>query len=137
MSCLAVMESESEVAQSCPVLCDSVDYSPPGFSIHGVFQARILEWGAIMETPLFPAAAWASAPYFPVLRELMSEVRWATPSGPGVQGSLSRASSALHRPHPYPKGTCSDAPLHETGQGLLRCVCNYPVLSPEEPQPAA
>ena len=39
--------SESEVAQSCPTLCDSMDCSPPGFSIHGVFQARILEWLAI------------------------------------------------------------------------------------------
>ena len=60
MSCLAGMESESEVAQSCPTLCDSMDCSPPGFSIHGVFQARILEWVAIMEAPLSPAAAWAS-----------------------------------------------------------------------------
>ena len=37
----------SEVTQSCPTLCDSMDCSPPGFSIHGVFQARILEWVAI------------------------------------------------------------------------------------------
>ena len=36
-----------EVTQSCPTLCDSMDSSPPGFSIHGVFQARILEWVAI------------------------------------------------------------------------------------------
>ena len=41
------VESESEVAQSCPTLCDSMDYSPPGSSIHGIFQARVLEWGAI------------------------------------------------------------------------------------------
>ena len=33
------MKSESEVAQSCPTLCDPVDCSPPGFSIHGIFQA--------------------------------------------------------------------------------------------------
>ena len=37
----------SEVAQSCPTLCDPMDYSLPGSSIHGIFQARILEWGAI------------------------------------------------------------------------------------------
>ena len=36
-------ESESEVIQSCPTLCDPMDYSPPGSSIHGIFQARILE----------------------------------------------------------------------------------------------
>ena len=38
---------ESEVAQSCPTLCDPMDCSPPGSSIHGILQARILEWGAI------------------------------------------------------------------------------------------
>ena len=40
-------ESESEVAQSCPTLCDPMDGSPPGSSVHGIFQARVLEWGAI------------------------------------------------------------------------------------------
>ena len=37
----------SEVTQSCPTLCDSVDCSLPGSSVHGIFQARILEWIAI------------------------------------------------------------------------------------------
>ena len=40
-------ESESEVAQSCPTLCDPMDCSLLGSSIHGIFQARILEWVAI------------------------------------------------------------------------------------------
>ena len=40
-------ESESEVAQSCPTLCNPMDCSPPGSSIHGIFQARVLEWVAI------------------------------------------------------------------------------------------
>ena len=40
-------ESESEVAQSCLTLSDPMDCSPPGPSIHGSFQARVLEWGAI------------------------------------------------------------------------------------------
>ena len=35
------------VARSCPTLCDPMDCSPPGFSVHGIFQARILEWAAI------------------------------------------------------------------------------------------
>ena len=39
--------SESEVAQSCPTLCDPVDCSLPGSSVHGFFQARVLEWGAV------------------------------------------------------------------------------------------
>ena len=40
-------ESESEVAQSCPTLSDPMGCSLPGSSIHGIFQARVLEWGAI------------------------------------------------------------------------------------------
>ena len=38
---------EREVAESCPTLCDPMDYSPPGSSVHGIFQARVLEWVAI------------------------------------------------------------------------------------------
>ena len=41
---------ESEVAQSCPTLCDPMDCSLPGFSIHGIFQARVLEWVALSFT---------------------------------------------------------------------------------------
>ena len=41
------VKSESEVAQSCPTLSDPMDCSPPGFSVHGIFQARVLEWGAM------------------------------------------------------------------------------------------
>ena len=40
-------ESEREVAQSCPTLSDPMDCSLPGSSVHGIFQARVLEWGAI------------------------------------------------------------------------------------------
>ena len=42
-----MQESESEVAQSCLTLSDLVDCSLPGSSVHGIFQARVLEWGAI------------------------------------------------------------------------------------------
>ena len=41
------MKSESEVAQSCPTLRDPTDCSLPGSSVHGISQARVLEWGAI------------------------------------------------------------------------------------------
>ena len=44
--CMKV-KSESEVAQLCPTLSDPVDCSLPGSSVHGIFQARVLEWGAI------------------------------------------------------------------------------------------
>ena len=41
------VKSESEAAQSCLTLSDPMDFSPPGSSVHGIFQARVLEWGAI------------------------------------------------------------------------------------------
>ena len=48
------VKSEREVAQSCPNLSDPMDCSPPGSSVHGIFQARTLEWGAIA----FPITSW-------------------------------------------------------------------------------
>ena len=42
-----IVKSESEVAQSCLTLSDPMDCSLPGSSVHGIFQARVLEWGAI------------------------------------------------------------------------------------------
>ena len=45
LQCMKV-KSESEVAQSCLILCHPMDCSLPGSSIHGIFQARVLEWGA-------------------------------------------------------------------------------------------
>jgi len=41
------VKSESEVAESCPTLSDTMDCGPPGSSVRGIFQARVLEWGAI------------------------------------------------------------------------------------------
>ena len=46
LQCMKV-KSESEIAQLCPTLCDPMDCSLPGSSAHGIFQARVLEWGAI------------------------------------------------------------------------------------------
>ena len=45
LQCMKV-KSESEVAQSCPTLSDPMDFSLTGSSVHGIFQARVLEWGA-------------------------------------------------------------------------------------------
>ena len=41
------MKMKMQVAQSCPTLCDPVDYNQPGSSVHGVLQASILEWVAV------------------------------------------------------------------------------------------
>ena len=46
LQCMKV-KSKSEVAQSCPTLSNPMGCSPPGSSIHGIFQARVLEWGVI------------------------------------------------------------------------------------------
>ena len=46
LQCMKV-KSEREATQSCPTLRDPMDCSPPGSSTHGIFQARVLEWGAI------------------------------------------------------------------------------------------
>ena len=59
------VKSESEVAQSCPTLSDPMDCSLPGSSAHGIFQARILEWGAIAFSVLFPKGPKFLHSYFP------------------------------------------------------------------------
>ena len=52
LQCMKV-KSESEVVQSCPTLSNPIDCSPPGSSVHGIFQARVLEWGAIAFSEVF------------------------------------------------------------------------------------
>ena len=53
LQCIKV-KSEREVAQSWPTLRDPMDCSPPGSSVHGIFQARVLEWGAIAFSSMQP-----------------------------------------------------------------------------------
>ena len=50
------VKSESEVAQLCPTLSNPMDFSLPGSSVHGIFQARVLEWGAIAFSDTCPLA---------------------------------------------------------------------------------
>ena len=52
------VNSEREVAQSCPTLSDPMDCSPPGSSAHGIFQARVLEWGAIAFSEEMPTTQY-------------------------------------------------------------------------------
>ena len=54
LQCMKV-KSESEVAQSCPTLSNPMDCSLPGSFIHGIFQARVLEWVAIAFSSLYPS----------------------------------------------------------------------------------
>jgi len=52
------VKSENEVAQSCPTLSKPMDCSPPGSSVHGIFQARVLEWGAIRLPTFYCGGIW-------------------------------------------------------------------------------
>ena len=64
------VKSESEVTQSCPTLSDPMDCSLPGSSVHGIFQARILEWVAVtfsdclLEEPANPLGKERTKPIF-------------------------------------------------------------------------
>ena len=48
----------AKLIQSCPTLCDPMDSSPPGFSVHGIFQARVLEWVTIAFFLNYPTWTW-------------------------------------------------------------------------------
>ena len=61
LQCMKV-KSESEVAQSCPTLSDPMDCSLPGSSIHGIFQATVLEWGAIAFSEMSLASSQDTGP---------------------------------------------------------------------------
>ena len=63
LQCMKV-KSQSEVAQSCPTPSDPMDCSPPGSSVHGIFQARVLEWGAIAFSLVTPKL-WGSGSFQP------------------------------------------------------------------------
>ena len=56
LQCMKV-KNQSEVAQSCPTLSDIMDCRPPGSSVLGIFQARVLEWGAIVFSDLCPTTS--------------------------------------------------------------------------------
>ena len=61
LQCMKV-KRESEVAQSCPTLRDPMDCSLPGSSVHGIFQARVLEWDAI---------AFSTTPVYVIAKEVV------------------------------------------------------------------
>ena len=85
LQCMKV-KSQSEVAQSCPTLSDPMDCSLPGSSVHGIFQARVLEWGAIA----FSKIIYKMLLFFNDLHHQFSRVwLFATPMTQACQASLS------------------------------------------------
>ena len=98
LQCMKV-KSESEVAQSCPTLRDPMDCSPPGSSAHGIFQARVLEWGAIAFS-----GSYSRSPKMPVTA-FASTVRHSLPS------SSSHGAPKFSSPDPTPPYPPQDPPV--------------------------
>ena len=61
------VKSQSEVSQSCPTLSDLMDCSLPGSSVHGIFQARVLEWGAIAFSDFGCMLSLLKSSYFSII----------------------------------------------------------------------
>ena len=93
LQCMKV-QSESEVAQSCLTLSDPMDYSLPGSSVHGIFQARVLEW-----VPLPSPISFLNCPAILVL-ELQS-IRNEYPIILPRSAQLPPASASLRAPHSF------------------------------------
>ena len=91
-------KSESEVAQSCPTLRDPMDCSLPGSSVHGIFHARVLEWGAIA---------------FSKKRSISCHI--------SKQGCHSH--QRLQCSNMSPKGTQEEEPLQD--MAAIRCRCSH------------
>ena len=79
------VKSESEVAQSCLTLSDPMDCSPPGSSVHGTFQARVLEWGAIAFSRAYSRCAKFSCP---MACRIIVPRSGTEPASPELQGGL-------------------------------------------------
>ena len=69
------MKSESEGAQSCPTLSDPMDCSPPGSSIHGIFQAGVLELGTIAFSAFLPSIAELAKHNIPRIIEIVINIQ--------------------------------------------------------------
>ena len=87
LQCMNV-KSESEVAQSCPTLSDPMDCSLPGSSIHGIFQARVLERVAIASSDKTLAAATAAAAKLLQSCPTLCDPRDGSPPGSPIPGIL-------------------------------------------------
>ena len=99
LQCMEV-KSESEVAQSCPTLSDPIDCSPPGSSIHGIFQARVLEWGAIAFSSL--------SIYLPSINLLLVLFLWRAQINTHFLSNITGKSlqASLHIPDSSPAHHC-------------------------------
>ena len=105
LQCMKV-KSESEVAQLCPTLRNPMDCSLPGSSVHGIFQARVLEWGARSFYP----SLWQSVQFSSVPQSCLTLCDPMNRSMPGLpvhhqlpeftQTHVHRVSDSIHPSHP-------------------------------------
>ena len=113
LQCMKVKsESENEVAQSCPTLRDPMDCSLPGSSVHGIFQARVLEWGAIA----FYMFQFSSVQSLSCVRLFCDPMNYSTPGLP------------VH--HQLPEFT--QIHVHRVGDAIPP---SHPLSSPSAPAP--
>ena len=109
LQCMKV-KSQSEVTQSCPTLSDPMNCNPPGCSVHGIFQARVLEWGAI---------AFSTKQVLLLLPSRFSRVRLcATPWIAAYQASPSMGFSRQE----HWSGLPFPSPMHESGVSCAQII---------------
>ena len=108
-------ESESEVSQSCPTLCNSMDCSPPSSSIHGILQARTLEWVAIFFSNAWKwkvkgkslshvwllATPWTAAHQAPLSMGLSRQEYWSVVPLPSPEAFSKSKQIKQKRTHRY------------------------------------
>ena len=111
LQCMKV-KSQSEVAQSCPTLSDLMDCSLPGSSVHGIFQARVLEWGAI--------AFQFSSVHFSSVAQLC----------PNLCGPMNQSTPGLPVHHQLPESTQTH--VHQVSDAIQP---SHPLSSPSPPAP--
>ena len=78
LQCMKV-KSKSEVAELCPTLSDPMDCGPPGSSVHGIFRARVLEWGAIAFSESYPEVNYLAEAFMLLRICLQCRRRWFDP----------------------------------------------------------
>ena len=123
--------------QSCPTLCDSMDYSPPGFSVHGILQARILEWVAFLSPgddlpnpglkPMSLASPALEADSLPLSH--LGRRDWLI--------HILRKTSYERQPTPPPQGSCVKPAWSEPPAETSFLGCRHPlaVMLPSCPSP--
>ena len=113
LQCMKV-KSESEVAQSCLTLNNLMDCSLPGSSIHGIFQGRVLEWGAIAFSNIFASVQFSSV----------------TQSCPTLCDPMNRSTPGLPVHHQLPEFTQTH--IHRVSDAIQP---SHPLSSPSPPAP--